>query len=194
MITAAANKPRFARKIALKVAEDLRRMLASPCERIEYAGSLRRGKATVGDVEIIYVPKIERLRNPGDMFEWIDVNLTDQALLVMERAGILSRRLNTLGRETYGPKNKLMIHCPSGLPVDFFATTEDNWANCLTHRTGPADLIVRICQEAQRRGLKYDPYGPGFINLETGAILKVISEQEVFDIVGMPFEEPEHRI
>ncbi len=128
------------------------------------------------------------------MFAWAEFNLANEMILGLETDCILSRRMNTLGRQTYGPKNKLMIHCASGLPVDFFATTEENWPNALAHRTGPAELIVRVCQEAQKRGLKYDPYGPGFVDLATGKIIKVMSEREVFEMVGLPFELPEHRI
>jgi hypothetical protein len=46
----------------------------------------------------------------------------------MVAGGILERRLNALGHETYGPKYKLMRHA-SGIPVDLFAATEESWFN-----------------------------------------------------------------
>jgi DNA polymerase/3'-5' exonuclease PolX len=38
------------------------------CERIEIAGSLRRGKPNVGDIEIFYVPRIGQVQVLGELF------------------------------------------------------------------------------------------------------------------------------
>ena len=44
----------------LPIAESLVEKLRPACERIEIAGSLRREKAMVGDIEIVAVPRLER--------------------------------------------------------------------------------------------------------------------------------------
>jgi DNA polymerase/3'-5' exonuclease PolX len=111
----------------------------------------------------------------------------------METIGILSRRLNSKGAETFGPLNKLMRHVASGIPVDLFAATPENWFNYLVCRTGPAELNARIAGEAKRIGWKWHPYGSGFTALDNGQESLVECERDVFDFVGLPYFAPEQR-
>lgn len=57
----------YPRAQALKVAYFLGDMLAPYCWDIEVAGSIRRGKAEVGDVELVYVPLM--VSEPDGLFE-----------------------------------------------------------------------------------------------------------------------------
>jgi len=43
---------------ALTIAEQCRKALAPYCERIEIAGSIRRGKPQVKDIELVAMPKM----------------------------------------------------------------------------------------------------------------------------------------
>ena len=130
-------------------------------------------------------------QDPADMFASITVNLADEAISALEKSGVLERRKNVKGSEMYGPKNKLMRHCASGLPVDLFAATAENWWNYLVCRTGPADSNTRICMAAQDRGWKWNPYGAGFSR--DGETRAMESEAEVFAFVGLPYAQPEER-
>ena len=156
------DKPRFQNQIGMKVAAELCAALKPVCDKIIVAGSLRRRKATVGDVEILYIGKTEVRQDPADMFARITVNLADEAIAALEKSGVLERRKNKNGSEMYGRKNKLMRHRATSLPVDLFAATQENWWNYLVCRTGPADSNTRICMAAQVRGWKWNPYGAGF--------------------------------
>jgi DNA polymerase/3'-5' exonuclease PolX len=125
------------------------------------------------------------------MFAIITVNLADETIAALEKSGTLERRKNVNGSEMYGPKNKLMRHRASGMPVDLFAATPENWWNYLVCRTGPADSNRRICMAAQDRGWEWNPYGAGFSrDSETRAME---SEAEVFAFVGLPYAQPEDR-
>lgn len=185
------EKPRFSNAVGMKVAAELCAALKPVCERLIVAGSLRRRKPTVGDVEILYIGKTEVRQDPADMFASITVNLADEAIAALEKSGVLERRKNVNGSEMYGPKNKLMRHRASGLPVDLFAATAENWWNYLVCRTGPADSNTRICMAAQDRGWKWNPYGAGFSR--DGEIRAMESEAEVFAFVGLPYAQPEER-
>jgi len=187
-----SGEKRFSRVEATEVADDIIHRLRSSCLRICAAGSLRRGKEGVGDIEILYVPRFEDENDPGDMFRKMTVNLAD-VRIECDMAGILERRLNSLGREMYGPLNKLMRHVASGIPVDLFSATEDNWFNYLVCRTGPADLNARIAGEAKRIGWRWHPYGSGFTALDNGQESRVECERDVFDFVGIPYMEPGER-
>lgn len=185
------DKKRWPHAIALTVASSIVEMLEPHCERIIIAGSVRRQKPSCGDVEILYIPKIEDAPDTMDMFRRIDLNLADQTILAMERAGILARRKNSKGSEMFGAKNKLMVHVETGIPVDLFTATEENWFNYLTCRTGPSESNIRICETAIKQGKKWHPYDVGFE--KDGEMIRMNSEQEVFEFVGLPYKQPEDR-
>jgi DNA polymerase/3'-5' exonuclease PolX len=190
------EKPRWPHADGMTVAAEVCAALQPFCERIIVAGSLRRGKPTVGDVEILYIGLTESRPDPEDMFATIVVNLADEAIAELERGGVLERRRNVNGSEMFGPKNKLMRHRASGMPVDLFAATRENWWNYLVCRTGPAESNTRIATAAQHRGWKWHPYGAGFSRENEDGEPEdfiVTCEEDVFRFVGLPFTEPRYR-
>lgn len=186
-------KPRFPRAVGLAVARELVKALQPVCERLVVAGSLRRGRSDIGDVEILYIGRSEERPVPGDLFARRMADLAELRVADLEASGILARRPNVNGGTAYGPKNKLMLHVASGLPVDLFSATPANWFNYLVCRTGPAESNLAIATAAQARGWKWNPYGSGFTNTTTGDRHLVTSEAEVFDFVGLPYLEPKSR-
>lgn len=188
-----SDKPKFPRAVAMEVAAELCKALTPVTERIIVAGSLRRLKESVGDVEVLYIPKTEVQPDPQDMFAKVTVNLVDVVIASLEKTGVLERRKNAIGSEMFGPKNKLMRHKATGMPVDMFSTTEENWFNYLVCRTGPADSNTRICVAAQRKGHKWNPYGSGFTHNRSGETKVMESEEAVFKFAGLPYLPPEKR-
>lgn len=178
---------------AMKVAEELIHELAPACERICFAGSLRRRKSEVGDVELIYIPKTEMRGNPDDIFYTpIPTNLADLVIGRLETNHVLSRRKNVNGFEMFGDKNKLMVHVTSGIPVDLFATTAENWWVTLVVRTGSKETNLRLTSGAIARGGSLNAYGCG-VKWRDGHISVATSEKAVFDLCGVPFIPPEAR-
>ncbi len=155
------------------------------------AGSLRRQKREVGDVEILYVPKIGLIQLPGEMFE-SEGSEADYAINGLLRAGKLAKRLNKDGHAAWGSLNKLAVHVATGMPVDFFATTWDNWFVSLVIRTGPKELNVALIESARKRGLQLHAYGV-FSQIRTGEPVFPRSEREVFDLAGLNYLTPEER-
>lgn len=185
---------RWQRDQALPVAERIAARLAPFCQRVEIAGSLRRQKPFVHDVEILYVPKPgERRPSPRDLFETVTVVEAEEEIARMEREGVLSRRQNVKGQTTYGLQNKLLIDCQSGIPVDLFATSLLNWPNYLVCRTGPAELNRLIAIRAKARGWRWNAYGSGFTHAESGRVEIVESEDAVFRFVGLLCRPPHQR-
>ena len=187
----ALEKVRFPRTEALEVARELCAALKPACERIIVAGSLRRKKPSVGDVEILFVPRFEM--RMADMFEKVRVSVADEVISTLVSNGRLSTRPSKLGSVSWGPKNKLARH-HGGIPVDLFTATDENWWNYLVCRTGPADSNARIARHAQDRGYKWNPYGSGFTRLSDGVVIPMESERAVFDFVRLPYREPADRI
>lgn len=168
--------------------------LRDSCERIIIAGSIRRKKAQVGDIEILYIPKIVERQNPDSLLPEIEkVNLANEQIESMLKNGCLQKRLNVRLNETWGEKNKLAIHTMSGIPVDLFATDLECWNVALVIRTGSLASNLRLTTGAQNLGRKLRAYGAG-IEMENGEIVPATSEEHVFRLCGVPFSLPQHRI
>lgn len=182
-----SDKQRYARVIALRVAKELCEALKPACDRLILAGSLRRKKADVGDIEILYIPK-KQWRAKQDFFDQQECNLADEVIERLLRECVLEKRVNVKGKTMFGPLNKLVRHKETGLPVDLFAANVGNWFNNLVCRTGPAASNVRICEAAIKLGARWDPYGPGFV--VNGLVEPMPTEEAVFNFVGLPYNAP----
>jgi DNA polymerase/3'-5' exonuclease PolX len=186
------ERQRFNATYARALAGKLVGALLPFVERIEVAGSLRRRKPEVKDIELVYIPKTVEL--PVGLFgETQKQNVTDHEIDRLIEIGILAKRQNVRGSEAWGEKNKLAVLVKTGMPVDLFATTEDAWFNYLVCRTGSAETNTRIAFIAQKRGWKWNPYGSGFTSLGSNEPYLVRSEQDVFSFLGIPYLEPWQR-
>ena len=191
------KKINFPRSEGVAVAREIVRVLEPCCSRLIVAGSLRRRKNEVGDVEILYIPKRVRAVDPSDLFQQtVMVNETDKVIEDLLAKEILTKRLNVNGSETWGPENKLSVHRFSGIPVDLFSTNEACWFNYVVCRTGGADTNTRIATQANKKGWKWNPYGPGFTQLPSHGHgkFRVACEQDVFSFVCLPYQEPWERL
>lgn len=168
---------------ALAVAEELRGLLEPHCERIEIAGSLRRQKPDVGDIELLCVPK------PAESIWHTDA--LDAALSGLMGDGVLNFRLNGRGSRTYGPLNKYLTHLASGIAVDVFSTDLDHWGAALLIRTGPKEMNVRMMTRCAGLGFKGYVYG---IRNRQGEDMAVPDEESVFRLLGWDYVPPEQRV
>lgn len=185
-------KTKFPRRDAIAVARELVAAIAPVCERILVAGSLRRRKSEVGDVEIVFIPKCQWVKE--GLFDMKRVSLADEAILTLLSARIIRARQNVAGGLAWGQKNKLAVHVTSGIPVDLFATRPACWWNYIVCRTGGKDNNVDICMAAQRQGWKFEPYGPGFRCLDgRRPYHRSRSEEDVYEFIGKKYLQPWER-
>lgn len=185
-----SDKKKFPREKALSVANELLATLAPFCERIAIAGSLRRGKAEVGDIELLYIPRIESRQ--ADFFSSAPANLAAEKIGQLLSSQILTKRPSKTGVFTWGENNKLGIHVPSGVPVDLFQTTADNWWVSLVIRTGSKDTNLALTTGAQRQHARLNAYGSG-VTWSDGTQTPATSERHVFELCGVPYLEPDQR-
>ncbi len=183
-------KPKFPRAAALAVAKELCVALAPVTERLIVAGSLRRRKLEVGDVEVLFIPKM--ITVPDGLFDSKMVSQADLVLLDLMSLNVIGQRKNVNGSVMWGAKNKLAVHVASGIPVDLFTATAENWFNYLVCRTGSAESNMAICNAAIAKGWKWNPYGAGFTDTH-GNLVPVTIEREVFELVGLKYLEPWER-
>jgi len=166
---------------AKAIAEKIKAVLESSCERIVIAGSIRRQKPDVGDIELLCIPKYTA-----------GVDMLDAKIQTLIHLYRLGYRLNKLGRKVYGPNNKLLLHLPSVIGVDIFSTTEECWPVALVVRTGGKITNQRIATAALRMGYRFHAYGKGFTT--PNGELVCHSEREVFEAVNLPYLAPEERV
>lgn len=189
-----SDKKQFPREAALVVANELYDELESCTMRLCIAGSLRRGKSTVGDIELLYVPMFEPSAARIDFFQDPPLlNVTEQALQKLLARTVLSYRPTRLNSIVWGEQNKLALHTESGIPVDLFATTLENWWVSLVIRTGSKETNLRLTMGANKLGRTLNAYGCGVTDNETGKVTPAHSEQKVFELCGVPYLPPEQR-
>lgn len=174
---------RIKREDALEIAGNMVEFLADECQRVEIAGSLRRGSATVGDIEIVAIPKT---------FE--DVHALTDGLL---RRGIVSQALyGDLPR--WGDLYRGMMY--KGARVELFLATPLNWGYVLWLRTGPGDANNYVMSQLKWRksALRFHE-GYGRITSymsgreHHGKRVAIRDETMLFLMMGLPYRAPEGR-
>ena len=125
-------------RAALDVAQALETALALTCERTLIAGSLRRHKAEVGDLELVVMPKLEVVT---DMF---GEAVGQRSLLDDALADIAPMRTKD------GSRYKQFVW--EGFPVDLFIATREAWGCIATIRTGSADFTHWLVSSRRQGG------------------------------------------
>ena len=149
----------FAKHLAAQIVEELTPF----CDRIEVAGSIRRRKETVKDIEVLVIPKYGE--QPLDLFGVPMGSQPDHLADYLWDSPLWQRRLSQKGAGAFGPLNKLMLRkadtpeLPEWMPVDVFTGTEANWGRDLWVRTGPAMWNTETALRAQRLGGHMHAYG-----------------------------------
>lgn len=167
-------------------------LLQGTFERIEVVGSVRRGKPDVGDVELLFVPRMESRQ--VDMFTSEPFDLASERIDQLVADGRLQQRLNKEGhRAGWGPNNKLAVFTDNGMPVDLFSTTAEKWWVSLVIRTGGKDTNLELTMGANKLNRTLNAYGSGVTDRSTGIITPAVSEAHVFELCGVPYREPKDR-
>lgn len=118
---------------AKTIADNLVALLAPHCERIEIAGSLRRLKPEVGDIEIVCISKTEKFRD--DLFGGSDEMLSLLHFLKFKFEA------ETGASKIKGKEKLFKFALPQGINLDVFIVTPPaHWGVIYTIRTGPAEF------------------------------------------------------
>ncbi len=154
-----------ARAVARQVADALR--AHGGVERLEIAGSLRRMRESVKDVDIL-------------------VTSTTPAR-VIETLVSLPSVVEVTGRG----ETKASVRHQDGLAIDLRVVEPAAFGAALQYFTGSREHNVRLRQLAIQRGLKLSEYG--LFDEATGTRVAGATEEEVYGALGLPFIPPELR-
>jgi DNA polymerase (family X) len=158
---------RFRLDTAYEVAEQLSQYLVeiNGVEKVTAAGSLRRGRETVGDLDLLVT---------GKNLETV----SDQFLKRSPPAEVLARGAD-----------KLSFRLPSGMQVDIRMLPPQSFGAALVYFTGSKEHNVALRARAQRLGMKLSEYA-----LFRGEeIVAGRTEEEVYEALGLPWIPPELR-
>ncbi|MFF5992729.1 DNA polymerase/3'-5' exonuclease PolX [Prauserella flavalba] len=151
---------------ALAVADEIVAVLSAVpgCERCEHAGSLRRFRETIGDVDILAAA-------------------ADSAPLM--RA---FRELPLVAEVIVAGEKKTSIRTAEGLQVDLRVVPPGAWGAALQYFTGSQAHNVRTRVLAVHAGLKLSEYG--LFDAASGELIVSETEDEVYDRLGLPWIPP----
>jgi DNA polymerase/3'-5' exonuclease PolX len=172
----------------LVVADRIAALLSPGCERIEVAGSVRRKRPDVGDIEIVARPKMEP-GQPASLFaEPPMVSALDSTLALVIAAGILAPHPE---RPANGERYKRLWVPASGLQLDLFLVRPPaEWGPIFTIRTGPADYSQRLVTALRRKGWRCEE---GRVLDNENERVPCPEERDFLAACGEPWSEPETR-
>lgn len=137
--------------------------------RIEFAGSYRRGKETVGDLDILVT--------------------SDAVETVMDHFGRFEDITSTIVRGD----TKMAVRLEREFQVDLRVVPEESFGAALQYFTGSKDHNVRVRGLAKQKGLKINEWGVYKIGGDTQTLVAGKEEADVYQTLGMPCFEPEMR-
>jgi DNA polymerase (family X) len=137
------------------------------CQRCAYAGSLRRMRETIGDVDILAAAQ-----DSGPLMAAFAVR--------PEVAAVIAS----------GPA-KTSIRTDRGLQVDLRVVPLDAWGAALQYFTGSTAHNVAVRQIAVRKKLRLSEYG--LFDVETDTLIVSRTEEEVYARLGLAWVPPAMR-
>lgn len=145
--------------------------------QIEGAGSWRRGRETVGDIDLV-----------------VD---SDDSTSVMDRLHAWKETSAVLLRGD----TKTSVRGPRGVQIDLRVVEQGSFGAALQYFTGSKEHNVRLRSRARDQGLTINEYGVSRVGEEknadrnsvTAPFIAGATEQEVYGAVGLPWIPPELR-
>ena len=171
------------------VAKEVNKALWPACERVEVAGSVRRGKLAPKDIEIVFIPKMVEF--PVDMFNTAREPATDLVVERMVEQKVLAWDMVV---KRNGPRYKRLIHVAEKVVVELFAAQPDNWGLILALRTGPGDFNKLMVSAPWEGGaMPMDMVMQDGYLWRRGEKLASWSEEVFFAQMNLPYWSPEVR-
>jgi DNA polymerase (family 10) len=143
-------------------------------ERLEVAGSYRRRRETVGDIDLLAIAA-----EPA------------AATAIMERF----RQYGQVDKVLMAGETRSSIVLGSGLQVDLRVVPPECYGAALVYFTGSKEHNVKLRRRAVEQGLRISEYGVFRVEEEgkEGECIGGREEEDVYAAVGLPFVPPEMR-
>lgn len=162
------------------IVSEIVRYLAPYCDRIAIAGSVRRQVPTVGDLEIVCIPSTS-MENTT-LFDTEPVRNTE-----------FVRRVEALGTTIRGEATgRWMSIQGKEITLDLFMCTRENWGYIYALRTGSVWFSHKVLAQGWvKKG--YRGMDGQLVRVQTGEIVPLYEEHDLFRLIGIPYVQPEQR-
>ena len=188
---------------ARQIAEEFARLFEGCWERWVIAGSIRRQKPDIGDVEHVVIPRFAEVKvasgEPslfgGDRAVKIEtVNSLWAKADELLAAGVVAQAEYGETRSTrWGQKFRGMVY--RGMKHEIFTADADNWGCVLIIRTGPSEYSERLVTDIKQRGVYRQQ--DGYLRIaggdDAGKIVPCPNEETYFAYAQWAFKAPEER-
>jgi DNA polymerase/3'-5' exonuclease PolX len=161
-----------------KLADSVVAELAPHCLRIEIAGSIRRKKEIgIKDIEIVAIPK-----------PWETGLFADGIATVVSQWKKIKGDVENDNTCKY--TQRLL---PSGINLDLFFATEENWGLILAIRTGPSEYSHKVLARGWVNH-RYKSIKGMLYHTNNKMFCPVPTEQDLYNKINLPYLEPERRV
>lgn len=160
---------KVARRIGEEIIAELKKMPG--VQKAELAGSLRRKKETIGDIDIIVLAEPRDRKKIVSRF--IQLPLVAKVLAKgTTRASVILKKTN--------------------VQVDIRLVHDYEYGSALLYFTGSKEHNIKLRTMARNRGYKINEYG--LFQIDSGKRLAGSTEEEIYSFLGMKYIPPEKRL
>lgn len=170
---------------AQKIAEATAALLEPHCERIEIAGSVRRGSPVCNDVDLVVIPKTKPI---CDLVGEIGRQNLVHSVLVEY---VDSRKAQWIRGVAPKPEGEFFSLRGAKCQLDVFMATPATFVTRLITRTGSKEHNVWISERMQACGGAFRPQ-EGLL-LPGKGLYQPESEAAFYEAMGLPFIQPRDR-
>ncbi|MBW5484498.1 DNA polymerase/3'-5' exonuclease PolX [Streptomyces bambusae] len=134
------------------------------CKRCAYAGSLRRMRETIGDIDVLVA--------------------AERSEPFMEALAAAPYTAEVIGQG----RKKTSVRTTTGLQVDLRVLPPASWGAGQQYFTGSKAHNIRVRELAVRHGLKLSEYG--LFDAESDELIASATEEEIYARLGLPWIPP----
>ena len=188
---------------ARQIAEEFARLFEGCWERWVIAGSIRRQKPDIGDVEHVVIPRFAEVKvasGEPSLFGGDRAVKTETVNTLWAKAdellaaGVVAQAEYGETRSTrWGPKYRGIVW--RGTKHEIFTADANNFGSVLAIRTGPSEFSKAAVMKLNADGLYRQ--AEGYLRYASGASAGQIKpcpdEEMFFDAVGWKYKAPEER-
>jgi DNA polymerase (family 10) len=178
---------------AVVLANRVLEALSPLCDRVEVAGSIRRQKPEVNDIDIVAIPDYSDYRIPDPFNNTVKTMRLDPTETWKKHIPevLMKGPLKLLGHQ-FG-QELMRFSFRDGFQVDIYRARPETWGVILLVRTGSKEHNVKLCSLARSKGWKLSA-SQGVVTQEGfGEVKASKTEEEIFAALGLPFVEPKDR-
>jgi DNA polymerase (family X) len=149
-------------------------------QRVQYAGSLRRGEETIGDIDILIVTE-----KPDEAREaFTTMSAVTRVLANGDTKSSVRYELSSANERFKD------LSTPAEIQIDLRIVPDESWGAALAYFTGSKDHNVAMRKLAQKQGMTLNEYGLFRNNDDRGDPIACHTEEAIYLALGVAYVPP----